>query len=628
MAKLDQISSTEKLLDLIRNKREPISDTPEHAPSLTSQKIKRLPFFQSISFNKPITVGVEIGYTELRLVKMKKHSDDKREIVDFLKVPFDPEITKDSPQFPKALQSILKHFCPPAGAMQLWCSMSSAQVETRYFTVPNVPKKKLNTTVLWTFKKETPFDLKEVIFDYEILENVLENQVRKIGIVAYTVPKEKVYQLRDMFLQIGFPLTGITVVPFSLQNILRTRWIDIGANTICHLYMGRDWSRIDIYSKGNLKLSRGIKAGIHSMAETINAELEDRQGPSTIDFDDPAEPFGDAADETDAYSSMDYARDLLYGKVDESRGENPQIKMGLNKKNSFDLIAPALERLVRQVERTIGHYGLKYDSAGMEKIFFAGPLSNNTRLVDYIRDQLGLQGGTLDPFPSRPDSEAKMPGPESAPDRNAFMPAVGIALSDNSFTPNFLFTYEDKDRILSVKRINRAILVGFLIGITLCSGIFFRQNNIVKQKSAQVARLENELGKFDPRVDQDFIQQMIGKAGSNRNILKSFGKRYLSMAVISEISKSTPRDIRLLSIAAEFGGLINQKDEKPKQSLALVGVIFGDRLSLESALTGYMVTLKTSPLFDRLELTRKSLDRDKDDKEFIRFTLELGIKQV
>jgi len=74
----DEISSTERLLDLIRNSTKTGSDFSNITPSRSfSQRIK-LYFSNLFSFKKSTTVGVDIGYNELKLVKTSYSSPQKQ----------------------------------------------------------------------------------------------------------------------------------------------------------------------------------------------------------------------------------------------------------------------------------------------------------------------------------------------------------------------------------------------------------------------------------------------------------------------------------------------------------------------------------------------------------------------
>jgi len=111
LAKYDEISSTERLLDLIRddNKSEP---TPSTAASqrAVGHRLKNLISFP-VSFRKVISVGVDLGHDDLIMIKIHRVSDRKFKMFEFARIPFDPEISRESPQFYQFLRPILANFC-------------------------------------------------------------------------------------------------------------------------------------------------------------------------------------------------------------------------------------------------------------------------------------------------------------------------------------------------------------------------------------------------------------------------------------------------------------------------------------------------------------------------------------
>ena len=108
------------------------------------------------------------------------------------------------------------------------------------------------------------------------------------------------------------------------------------------------------------------------------------------------------------------------------------------------MIQPALERLIRQVERTIRHYALNYENARVSKIFISSGVSPHQRILNYIGDELGMPTEVLNPFSESGNFLPHVPIPDSVSEQSSFAPAMGMALADNSRTPNFLFTYKDK----------------------------------------------------------------------------------------------------------------------------------------------------------------------------------------
>jgi Tfp pilus assembly PilM family ATPase len=230
-----------------------------------------------------------------------------------------------------------------------------------------------------------------------------------------------------MFAKAGFPLSGISIVPFAFQTLLRTRRVEASDQFVASLYIGRDWSRIDIFSGGNLTLSRGIKAGVRTMMEALKKEIEsDSKGLSLVKS--PSENVGRIrAVKKKLKLDLEAAQNFFFGYIHDSTvADTEGKKLVINENRVFQMIQPALERLV-------------YISSGT---------TPHQRILSYIGEELGMPTEILNPFQASSNFLPVVPVPDSVSEQSSFAPAMGMALADNSRTPNFLFTYKDKRKTL------------------------------------------------------------------------------------------------------------------------------------------------------------------------------------
>jgi len=437
------------------------------------------------------------------------------------------------------------------------------------------------------------------------------------------VPKEEILRLENIFSKSGYPLTGITIISFVLQNLLRSNWIDTKGKNLCNLYIGRDWSRIDIFANGNLVLSRGIKAGIKSMVETIRETMY--KGPDEVSNDLMDTESREESESIDAVSQYEaeQARKIFYSFinnslafVDEDEGIN------LTEEEIFKMIFPALERLVRQVDRTLEHYSLNFEEEKIDKIYLSGAVGNQQRIVDHIGNQLDLSIDVFDPFGPGLQVSENMSIPESPSERESFAPAVGMALSNTSLTPNFTYTYKDKENSSKIRRINNAVFTALVLLMVTSVGGYIWQGYRISQKKAQIDQLHRQAENVSPYLDQKLIAQLVEQITQKRQRVVEVGQRYIGMAAITEISSLTPSNIRLSSLITELGKVLEDKNDPPKRLFVIDGIISGERLIFESALAEYLMKLKGSPLFDKPSIKKKSIEIV-GDKEVLRFTAEL-----
>jgi type IV pilus assembly protein PilM len=625
LARHDEISSTERLLDLIRDKSITKSAPPDNSPSPSPIKSPKCSLKNTFSFGKAITVGVDIGYNDLKLVKISQSSDKKHKLLDYRRVPFEPGIFKENPQFPHFLKSALTNFCGASKKIEIWSPVSSSRVDTRHIKIPKVPKNQISNAVYWTYKKETPFDDKKVVFDYEILGDIVENGVQKKEVMACTAPKEEIEELKKIFSKSGFPLTGITFFPFASQNLLKTQCLEPIENTICFLYIGMDWSRIDIFSHENLRFSRGIKAGINSMIKAIRNEIDKNQAKHSVKSGNRKDSVITETLGKNWDTETNQAKNILFTLINNSpsfaeKGEEFYFK----KEEIFKIIFPVLQRLVRRVETTLKHYSLNFGNENIGKVYVSGELSTYKPLVSYIENQLDIPVETIDPFTSGTHFSSEVSNPESASIRASFAPTIGVALSNNSFTPNLIFTYKDKQKLGNIRFFNRTIFSTSLFFMAICIGIYFWKGHLVNQKKAQASQLQQQLEIYNPYVDEKLMLEQITQIERKKQALEECGKKYLDIAVISEICNLTPHNIQLLSFTANLPRIPQKKGESQKMVLVLDGIVVGDRQTLETSLASYLVSLKNSPIFGRPRIRNRSFEFFKN-KDALRFIADLEL---
>ena len=631
MAKYDEISSTERLLDLIRD-----DNKSEHSSSNTSSqgaighRLKKL-LSIPVTFKKVISVGLDLGHDDLKIIKIQRVSEYKFKMLEFDRIPFDPDISRESPQFHQFLKPILANFCGHQNSAEIWCTTSSARVETRQIRIPKVNSRLIPNSVYWSYQRISAFNEKDILFDFEILGDVEEDDKAKIDVMAYTAPKSEIKDLKDLFSKAGFPLTGISIVPFAFQSLLRTGRIKTAESHISSLYIGRDWSRIDIFSEGFLVLSRGIKAGVKTMLEALRSEIEGNLFELSIARSPTKDTTRIRAIKKKLKHELEQARQLFFGEGHDSPPAAPEERKRLLKEDRlFKMVLPALERLVQQVERTLRHFAMQYENVTVGKIYISSGVDPHKRILEYIGKELGVATETLDPFVENPSFISLVPVPETTSERSSYVPALGMALSRNGLTPNFLHTYKDKKIAVNIQRINRSVFAVFLLLVALCVGVSFWQDGQVKARELKLLELRQQLDGFAVRVDKNLILKLVSETQTKVREIREIGEKYFSVAVISEITDLTPVNVRLLSISTQVNNQPGRKkaptkgNATEKGTVILDGIVQGNRLVLESTLAGYLMELRNSPLFDHPTISKKSFERI-ENKDGLRFTARLKL---
>jgi len=634
LSRYEKISSTEKLLNLIRSDTS-TPDEPSDSGISPFTRVLKANKVKIIPFQKGITVGVDIGDQDLRLAKVNQLSAHQWKLVNYMRVPVESGLSPEKPGFHDLLKSTLYDFCSPAKKIRLWTSVSSAHVGVHRILIPNVEKTKIANAVFWTAKKEITFNEEETILDYEVQGEVSEQSIKKIAVLVYTASKREVERITNLFDEIGFPLTGITIIPLAYQNLFMARWLPLKEETLGNLYIGMDSSRIDIFRNGRLVFTRNIRTGLYSMCEALMEEYNKRKSEQAPEIPKEVEdinmPEAEKAgllksiEELPAMSFEDAARVLSGLRPDAPSPTESDPGSELTSKEIFEMIRPAVERLTRQMERTFNYYE-NAGNRGVTAIFVSGGIDAYYKpLIDSIAAQTSIDADIIDPFNEEDHFLDNIDLPGSVTKRISFIPVIGLALSDNSYTPNFLFTYKEKGRIAGIRRMNRILSAAFLCILAVCMGIFLWELHLAERKDAHAARLDRELSQYIRKVDEKLILQAAAQLKTAQKRLKDYSEKYLCMSVLTDLSAITPSDIRLLNVMATFGGIEEDKNKKEiSKSLSIDGIVVGKQDTFDSSLAGYILKLDNSPLFGPVTIAKTNIEYY-NKRQVLRFTLAIEL---
>ncbi|MGC9194526.1 MAG: hypothetical protein ACP5IL_03625 [Syntrophobacteraceae bacterium] len=571
--------------------------------------------------SKKVTLGVDIGKNDVKLVKLTRVSRNRFRLLDWRLIPLDKSIALNSPRFHEFLKSCLATIGGGDSKCDIWAQISSANLEVRYIKIPKVARAQIPNAVIWTVKKETNFDAKQSIIDFEVHGEVWEDGVAKIGVTAYILPLSDLEEIRELFSRCGLTPAGITATPFAMQNLVRALSPLPVDKVLGVLHIGSEYSRIDIFAGGDLVLSRHIKTGIESMLEAF-AEERDEEIPMA--------PAGDIPSVLEIKDDQD--RELLLGFFSASMAQSPSL---MSEQEAFAKIRPAMVRLVKQVERTLQYYTTTLKNPRVEALCITCEVGDWQMAFDFITDQLGIEKIALDPLGEAILVPGELPERGLIYERVSFAAATGLAMSDYA-TPNLLLTYADKENLEKAARINRGIFAAFLVAIVLLCGVIFRQSRITWQKKAELALLEHQLESYDPQPNRNTIAALAARVIARRRILARRSDCLLAPALIGELASLTPPNVGLLSLKAEFEGNPHTRPAgtaetgggAPKNNVAgkvvLEGVVTGEADRLEDSLAGYVLKLSGSPLFGGAVVTSNSVEPTAEG-DVLKFSLRLKL---
>lgn len=557
------------------------------------------------------SVGVHIGRDAIRLVGVAPKSRGAPRIVGYSAVPIDPGIPPASEQFAVLLRTSLADFCGKSRKSKLWASVSSAGVNARSIRIPALRQGQVYNAAYWTFKKESPFDDAEVLFDLTLEGETVEEDSRKLIATAYTVPRCDLEWLRGLFAGIGYPLAGLTLPLFTNRSLSAFGWTPTAQDPSVFLYVGDDYSRISVLAQGSVVLTRGVKSGMAPLTESI---------------------MNDCSESV----TVEQARTILLSLDPDA----PSLtKSGLNfrlkEAEILDIVTPALQRLVRQIERTLSYHATATRGSRLTEIFMTGAIAPCDPLVRYISQHSGVTVHVLNPF----EHGETAPGLDVPPTADAvlFTEAAGLALCGEAAAPNLLQPFCERDKRRRAALLNRAILALFMLLLGCSLGARHWLSTVAARKEAILAGLHVELAQHKPEVEQPTLERLMQQAIIQQQRLRHLGRKQLGMAALHEVSRLTPMNVRLTAVDLDLGPPVHSAVGPPQpaadtgasakpavRTVRISGFIYGERQGLNSHLARYIIRLGNSALFAQPGVVESRLESF-IDATVLRFTLRLVV---
>jgi len=619
LVKKDEISSTERLLSVIRDRDQTHSQIPP--VNTVENRTGQAPgILKRIAGKSTQTIGVDIKNGRLLLASFGAISGKKPTLNQIKVIPLAPEVSEERSRLVQFLNTELTQFCASADC-QIWAVLPPEKVNIRSIRIPKVPKNQVPNAVRWTYQKEKPFDQAQTLLDFEVLGDTLAAGVSKTDVMVCVALRQDVDDLSRLFADSGFPLTGISARSFCVQNYFRTGWLKADDELTCCLSIGSSWSTIDVLRpNGDLIVSRGIKAGMTSVIESIKNELANSESTISMpDADDEPVLELPAFDKSEAAKILDILRQDP--SVDASNAD--QI---ITADDVFEMVLPALERLIRQVERTFEHTTLHFPENTIDKLVISGPVSAYPRLVAHISNQLDLPSELMAPLPATTDAMVR---PNSIDERFDYATVVGLALSDNARTPNFLFTHEAERLRTRKKTVNLLALACFLVGVIILCAFHFEKQHRIQDKLEQLEQLRASLDTHGEKAGQAGILQLATELKQRHRVLRNYSRNYLPVALIGEVTNLASEHIRFIRLAGQEAtqDLKIPKDGRATAGLATLtidGIVSGNANNYEARLADFLMALKQSPLLGHVTLSKKMVQQLPSEK-VMRFTLSVKV---
>lgn len=535
--------------------------------------------------------GVIVGREGIALIQTGAGMNDTAFVSGISDASFTEQIDIFDDAFAPQLSAILSERSDEKGR-HAWCSLPDHLVDIRYLKVPKAKDKDLENAIYWSYKKEVVADEKDIYFDYEITGEFTERGVTKTGVCACSVHKDVVARLSDLFTDSGYMLDGITTSAFAVQTLLRKDILIPGHDNICCVHVGRESSSISVFVNKNLMLVRQIRAGLSSLAEAVISESE----KASLQLE------GDVSRD-----AVQEAMETIVQHIRHQGKDTDPVSDSL-----FVQVAPAVDRIGRQIERTLDYFRQNIFAEPVSAVLIYGEVAEYRPFLETIADLLGI------PVYSPPDllaPEMTLVHTDTVKQNPHFLTGLGLIHASNDITPNILFTRKDKQAYKNIALVNRGIMAAAVALLAVCALIFSWQLTTLSQLKTEKGGLAASLAALPVDVKPASLSDLSQNIINNKKRLKQKAAAMEARGMISALIRHTPETIELSDLKMTMAN---------GRQIELAGYVFGNAYSQDAILAGYVMELVQSPLFSKVTVESQKKER-LNDREILRFSATIDI---
>lgn len=221
-------------------------------------------------------LGIDIGSSAIKAILLKKNSKgvEKYSLEKIAMEPIESQVIVegdiiDSVAVVDALDRLIKTV--KVGGNDVAISLSGNSVIIKKITLPRMDEAELAESIQWEAEQYIPFEIDEVMFDYQVLRRKEESE--DIDLVLVAVKKEKVNDYISVISQVGKETSVVDVDVFAMQNCYEANYSDMIEQTVGLVNIGASVTSINVVRSSETLFWRDIMIGGNRHTEAIQRRL-------------------------------------------------------------------------------------------------------------------------------------------------------------------------------------------------------------------------------------------------------------------------------------------------------------------------------------------------------------------
>ena len=336
--------------------------------------------------------GIEVGQCALKAVKLRPSAEEgKVELVGFDLIEHPKILSQPDADPDELIGAALEKFV----SRNEWqgdafvMGVPGQQTFARFCKLPPVEAKKIPDIVRFEASQQIPFDMDDVVWDYQVFQN---EDLPDVEVGIFAMRRDLIQKHLDYFSSVSIAPRMIQTIPSALYNFCRYELgenIEEGTATII-VDVGAQHTDL-IVVEANSAWSRNIPLGGNSFTEALVKAFK--------------LTFAKAETLKRTAATSKYARQI------------------------FQAMRPVFSDLVAEIQRSVGFYSSTHREIEIQRVLACGNAFHLPGLQKYLENNLTIGGGVqkLDKFETMITS-ATANAPQFTENILSFGPAYGLAL--------------------------------------------------------------------------------------------------------------------------------------------------------------------------------------------------------
>ena len=218
-----------------------------------------LPIFKGLfHLGTDIVTGIDVGAFSTKVVSVRRKNGAKEilYVKEFPVIPYE--------KFDASLERVAEELSLNAAAKNSRLVLSVPLGNYSYFflNIPKIPDDELLSAVEWELKKHLTSPVEEYTFDYVIVREFSDENMRKYEVFTVAAPRSDTLKLLNIFKSRKLSVSSITVNPLALVGLTDFLPPSEKNETLVIGSIGFLKTEMVIVINGALRFARVIKLGI------------------------------------------------------------------------------------------------------------------------------------------------------------------------------------------------------------------------------------------------------------------------------------------------------------------------------------------------------------------------------